>query len=96
MNSLQVLSSDFSETYMLLIDYPYIRGEELPDYVKESSCNLLHAYTYLHSQRWLYECPGNGVQTISRFQYLCANMKSFDQSRYNIMFQQVVHKGGES
>ena len=51
MNSLQVLSSDFSETYMLLIDYPYIRGEELPDYVKESSCNLLHAYTYLHSQR---------------------------------------------
>ena len=40
MNSL----SKFSEAYMLVTNYPSIRGEELPDYDEKSTWNLLHAY----------------------------------------------------
>ena len=40
------------------------------------------------------ECPGNGVQAILILQSKCENMTFADQSRYNIMFHQVVHKVG--
>ena len=36
-NSPKIVLSIFSETYTLLMDYPYIRGEELPYYDKKST-----------------------------------------------------------
>ena len=51
---------------MLLMDYLSIRGEDLPDYAKESTWNLLRAYIYAHSQSLIDEYPGCGVQTITR------------------------------
>ena len=78
------------------MDHPSIRGEEISDYSKNVTWNLLHAYIDTHSQRLIYDCPGDGVQTISIFQSQYENMKFAAQSRYNIMFQQVVQKGGES
>ena len=81
---------------MLLMDHPSIRGEEISDYSKNVTWNLLHAYIDTHSQRLIYDCPGDGVQAISIFQSQYENMKFAAQSRYNRMFQQVVQKGGES
>ena len=53
-------------------------------------------YIYAHSLTLIEECPGYGVKVISRWQYQCANIKFSDQSKYNIIFKKVVHKGGES
>ena len=36
---------------MLLMDYPSIRGEEIPDYAKTSTYNILHEYIDEHSKR---------------------------------------------
>ena len=56
----------------------------------------MHSYIDVHSQRLIDECPGDGVQAIPILQSQCANMTFADQIIYNRMFQQVVHKGGES
>ena len=74
MNSLTILLSQFSETYMLITHYPSIRGEELPYYAKKATWNLFHAYINVHSQKWIDECTGDGVQAISRLQSQCTNM----------------------
>ena len=34
----------------MTMEYPYIRGENLPDYAKQSAWNLLHAYIYAHNK----------------------------------------------
>ena len=96
MKSLKIILSPFSETYMLLMKYPSIWGEEILDYAKKFTWNLFRVYIDAHSQILLYECPGDGVQAISRFQSQCENMICSDQSIYNRMFKQLVHKGGES
>ena len=95
-NSLKTVLSQFSDTYMFLMDYPSIRGEDLPDYSKKDTWNLLHTYIDAYSQRLIDGCTVDVVQAISTFQPQCANITSTDQSRYDRMFQQVVQKGGES
>ena len=50
---------------MLLMDYPCIRGEELPDYAKNATWDLLHAYIDAHSQILIDEYPVNVVQAVS-------------------------------
>ena len=54
---------------------------------------FFHAYIDSPSQRLNDEFTGDGVQAISRLQSQCVNMTCAYQSIYNIMFQQVVHKG---
>ena len=49
---------------MLLMDYSPIIGDDLPDYVKKATYNLLNAYIDAHSQRIINEYPGYGVQPI--------------------------------
>ena len=56
----------------------------------------MHEYLYAHSQILIHEFPGYGLQAISILQSQCANMTSADKIRYNRMFQQLVHKVGES
>ena len=46
---------------MLLMEYPYIRGKELPYNSKNSKWNLFHTYIYEHSQRLVEEYPGYEV-----------------------------------
>ena len=81
---------------MLLMDYPSIRGGDFPDHAKNSILNLFRPYIDAHSQRTIDEYPGYGVQSISRLKSQCANMTSSDQSRYNRLFYNLIHKGGES
>ena len=78
------------------MDYQYIRGEELPDCDKKYTRNLLRAYIDAHSKIFIGECPLDGAQNVSILQSQCANMTFAYQSRYIRMFQQVVHKVGES
>ena len=58
-SSLEIVLSQFSETYMLLMESPPIIGEEILYYAKNATCNLLHAYIDAHSQRLIDECPGD-------------------------------------
>ena len=53
-NSFKVILSQFKGTYMLLMEYPYIRWEHFPDYAKNSTWNLLHAYIDAHNQILIY------------------------------------------
>ena len=75
------------------MEYPSIRGEYLPDYAKNVTWNLLHAYIDVHIQRLIYEYSGYGVQAITIFQSKCANMTFSENIMYIRLFQKVVHKG---
>ena len=46
---------------MLIMDYQSIIGKEIPDYAKNSTWNLLHAYIDESIQRLIYEYPKYGV-----------------------------------
>ena len=81
---------------MLFMDYPSIREEYFPDYAKKAAWKLLNAYIDAHSQSLIDEYPENGGQAISILQSKWASMTFVEQSRYNKLYQQVIHKGGES
>ena len=81
---------------MFLMDYPSIRGEDLPDYSKTDTWNILHAYIDAHSQSLIEQYPRDGVQAISILQCQCANITFAYQSRYYRLFQKVINKGEES
>ena len=74
MNSIKIVLSKFKKTYMLLMDYPYIRGEYLTYYSKKATWKLLNAYVDSHSKRIINEYPGYGVQAITVLKYKSANM----------------------
>ena len=46
------------------MDYPSIRVENITDYAKNVTWNILHAYIDAHSQRLIYACLGDKVQAI--------------------------------
>ena len=56
------------------MDYTSIREEQLPDYAKKSTWNLLYAYIDAHSQILIDEYPVDGVQAITILKYQCVNM----------------------
>ena len=58
--------------------------------------NLLHANSCVHSRRLIAEFPEDGIKCMKRLQSHFANMTFADKSRYDRIFQQVRHKGGES
>ena len=58
--------------------------------------NILHENIYVHSRRFIAEFPEDGINCIEKLQSHCANMIFSDKSRYDRIFQQVTHKGGES
>ena len=78
------------------MNYPSIRGEALPDHAKNPTWKLLHACMDEHSQRLIEDYTVYVLQATTILQSQCANMNFSDQIRYNRLFQQVIHKGGES
>ena len=50
MNALKIILSQLKETYMLIMEFLSIRREDLPDYSKNTTWNLLHTYIDAHSQ----------------------------------------------
>ena len=58
--------------------------------------NLLHANSCVHSRRLIAEFPEDGIKFMEKLQSHFANMTFADKSRYDVTFQKVTHKGGES
>ena len=56
----------------------------------------MHAGIDVHRRRLIAEFPAYGIECIEKLQSNCANMTFSDKSRYDRIFQQVKHKGGES
>ena len=57
--------------------------------------NILNANIDVHIRRLICELSGEGVNCIAKNQSHCANMTFSDKSRYDRIFEQVTHKGGE-
>ena len=58
--------------------------------------NLLYANIDVNSRKLIAEFSGDEVKFIEIIQSHCANMSIAEKSRYDRIFQQVTHKGGES
>ena len=56
----------------------------------------MHAHIDVHSRILIAEFPGDVANFIDKHQSHCANVNFADKSRYDIIFQKVTHKGGES
>ena len=41
-NTLKIVLSKFKESYMMIMDYPSIRGEDFPEYSKQATWKLLN------------------------------------------------------
>ena len=79
----------------MLRDYPKMEGGNVKDYAKIAIRNLLHANSCVHSKILIAEFPDDGIKCIEKLQSHCANMTFADKSRYDRIFHQVTHKGGE-
>ena len=80
----------------MLRNYPKLEHENIKDYSKMAIRNLFHANSCVHGRRLISEFSEDGIKCIQKLQSHCANMTFADKSRYDRIFQQVTHKGGES
>ena len=91
-----MIFSHYKETGEVLLDYPEIGGENIKYFAKKAVWNILHANIDVHSRRLIDEFPVDGMKFIENIQLHCSHMTFSDKSRYDRIFQQVTHKGGES
>ena len=87
---------EYKEACEALLDYPKIGGESIKEFAKDTIRNLFHTYIDIRIRRLVAEFPGDGVKSIAKIQSHCTNMNVSDKSRYDRIFQQFTHKGGES
>ena len=81
----------------MFLEFPNIGGDDIiENYAKKAIRNLLHANIDIHSRRLISEFPKDGIKCIGKLQSHFENMIFSDKSRYDRIFQQVTHKGGES
>ena len=95
-DSLNMVLSQYRETYEVLRDYPKLEGENIKEYAKMAIRNLLHANICVHIRRLIAEFPEDGIKCMEKLQSHCANISFADKTRYDRTFQQVTHKGAES
>ena len=60
MNSLKIGLSKFEETYQIRMDYPSVRGGNIPDHYNKSTWNIFHGNIDSHSQILIAKYPGDG------------------------------------
>ena len=94
--SLEMIFYQYKETCEVLIYDPKIGGEDNKYFVKKDIRNILHANIDVHSRRFIAKFQGDGVKYISKLQSHCTNTTFSNKIRYDIIFQKVTHKGGES
>ena len=58
--------------------------------------DILHTNIDVHSRKLIDEFPVDGIKCIEKLKSHCANMTFSEKSRYDRIFQQVIHKGGKS
>ena len=95
-DSLNMIFSQYRETYEVLRDYPKMEGGNIKDYAKMSIRNLLHANGCVKRRRLIAEFPEDGIKCMEKLESHFANITFADKSRYDKTFQQVTYKEGES
>ena len=85
-DSLNMVFSQYIETYEVLRDYPKLEGGNIKYYAKMAIRNLLHANSCVHSRRLIAEFPEYGIKCIQKLQSHCANMTFADKRRYDRTF----------
>ena len=96
MESLKIIFSQYKETCKVIIDHQTRGGGDIKYHIKKAIRNILHENIDVHRRRLIYGYPGDGVKCIYKLQSHCANITFSDKIRYDRIFQQVSHKGGES
>ena len=56
----------------------------------------MHANIDVHNRILIAKFPVDGIKFIKQLQSHCTNVTFSDKSRYDMIFQQVTHKGGGS
>ena len=65
--SLEMISSQYTETCEVIIDYPKIGGDDIEDYEKKAIRNILHANIDVHSRIFIAEFPMDGIKCIEKY-----------------------------
>ena len=94
--SLEMVFPHYKETWKVLIYYSNIGKEDIKCHVNKSIRKLLYENIDFHSRRRIAEFLRDGVKRISKLQSHCGNIAFDDKIRYDRIFEQVTHKGGES
>ena len=69
-DSLDMIFSQYRETFEILLDYPKIGGENDKDYAKQATRNLLHANSDVHSRRLIAEFPKYGMKCLENCSHI--------------------------
>ena len=93
--SLEMIFSQYKETFEVILDYSKIGGGNIKEFTKQSIRNILHANIDVHNRRLIAELPGDRIKCIKKLQSHCANMNFSEKSIYDRIFQHVTHKRGE-
>ena len=68
-----MIFSQYRETCEVLLDYPKIGGDDVDDYEKKATRNLLHANIDVHSRRLISDFPKDGIKCIEKLQLGCTS-----------------------
>ena len=67
-DSLNMVFSQYRETYEVLRDYPKLEGVNIKENAEMAIRNLLHANSCVHSRRLIAELPENGIKCMEKLQ----------------------------
>ena len=68
--SLNMVFSQYRETYEVLRDYPKLEGGNIKEYTKMAIRNLLRANSFVHSRRLIAEFPEDGIKCMEKCNHI--------------------------
>ena len=68
--SLNMVFSQYRETYEVLRDYSKMEGGNVTDYAKMASRNLLHANSCVHRRILIAELPEDGIKCLENCSHI--------------------------
>ena len=69
-DSLDMIFSQYRETFEVLKDDPKMGGGNMKDYAKQAIRNLLHANSYVHSMRLIAEFLKDGIKCLENCSHI--------------------------
>ena len=87
--SQEMIFSQYTETYEVLLDDPKIGVEDNKYFSKKAIRNILHANTDVHIRRIISEFSADRIKCIEELKSHCANMNIDDKSRYDRIFSKL-------
>ena len=66
--SLEMIFSQFTENFEVILVSTKIRVDDIEDYTKKSIRNILHSNIDVHSRRLIVEFPKDEIKCIEKFQ----------------------------